>query len=382
MIAPEYVIPFNKPYLTGNEFKYICEAHSNAQLAGDGEFTKLCCDWLQTSINCKCAVLTHSCTAALEMAALLLNIQPGDEVIMPSYTFVSTANAFVMRGATPVFIDIREEDLNIDESLIENAISDKTRCIVPVHYAGVACNMYPIMDLAKAHNLKVIEDNAQGIQSKYYDIDLGSIGDLATLSFHETKNLISGEGGALLINDIEYTERALILRDKGTNRSKFLEGVVDKYSWVDLGSSYLPGELISAFLWAQMQESLLITKQRLSIWEKYHKSFEELEKLGQLRRPSIPEYSTNNAHMYYLILKSEAERREFIKYMKDKGIMCVFHYVPLHTSEMGRKLGRISGNLKHTEILSKCLVRLPLWLGVERYQDYIIKSTAEFFKAR
>lgn len=379
MTALEYVIPFNKPYLTGKEIKYIYEAHSCAQLAGDGKFTALCCRWLETNINCVHALLTHSCTAALEMAALLLNIKPGDEVILPSYTFVSTANAFVLRGAIPVFIDIKQSDLNMDEGLIKKAITSKTRCIVPVHYAGVACEMNIIMKIARENNLLVVEDNAQGIKTQYRGRELGSIGDIGTLSFHETKNLISGEGGALLINDSQYAERARILRDKGTNRSQFMEGTVDKYSWVDLGSSYLPGELISAFLWAQMQDLVLITEQRLSIWKKYHESFDELEIQGKLRRPFIPEYSTNNAHMYYLILNSEEERYEFIKHMKNQGIMCVFHYVPLHTSEMGKKLGRVSGDLKQTEMLSKCLVRLPLWLGVEKYQDYIIKSASEFF---
>ena len=283
------MIPFNKPYLTGKELHYISEAHARGQLAGDGYFTKKCNTWLEEKTGCHKALLTHSCTAALEMAAILADIQPGDEVIMPSYTFVSTANAFVLRGGVPVFVDIREDTLNIDEQLIEAAITPRTKAIVPVHYAGVACEMDTIMAIARNHNLLVIEDAAQGVMATHKGRPLGSIGDLGCYSFHETKNIISGEGGALLINNPAFADRAEIIREKGTNRSQFFRGQVDKYTWVDIGSSYLPGELIAAFLWAQMEEADSITAKRLEIWNHYNARFQELEALGQLRRPVVPE---------------------------------------------------------------------------------------------
>ena len=358
-------IPFNKPYMTGRELWYIAQAHTNGHLSGDGMFTKKCHEWLEATTGTKKALLTHSCTAALEMAAILADIQPGDEVIMPSYTFVSTANAFVLRGGVPVFVDIRSDTLNIDETLIEAAITSRTKAIVPVHYAGVACEMDTIMDIAQRHNLLVIEDAAQGIMSTYKGKPLGSIGHLGAYSFHETKNIISGEGGALLVNDERFVERAEMIREKGTNRGQFFRGQVDKYTWVDVGSSYLPGEVIAAFLWAQMEEAEQITSKRLAIWHQYHEAFESLEVAGMVRRPFIPEGCIQNAHMYYLLLDSLEKRTQFIAQLKEQGINTVFHYVPLHSAPAGLKYGRSHGNLSITNQLSERLVRLPLWVGLE-----------------
>jgi dTDP-4-amino-4,6-dideoxygalactose transaminase len=366
-------IPFNKPFMTGKELWYISQAHANGHLAGDGVFTKKCSTWLEQHIGCKKALLTHSCTAALEIAAILINVKPGDEIIMPSYTFVSTANAFVLRGGVPVFVDIRPDTLNIDEALIEAAITPKTRAIVVVHYAGVSCEMDTIMAIAEKHNLLVIEDAAQGIMSTYKGRPLGSIGHLAALSFHETKNIISGEGGALLVNDSTFVEQAEIIREKGTNRSRFFRGQVDKYTWVDLGSSYLPSELIAAFLWAQMEDADIITKRRLSIWGTYHQNFELLEQQGRIRRPIIPVDCIHNAHMYYLLLPNLDRRTAFITALKKILIWAVFHYIPLHSSPMGEKYGRKSGELHETQLLSDKLVRLPLWLGLEEYQNEVIQ---------
>ena len=357
------MIPFNKPYMTGRELWYIAQAHTNGHLAGDGMFTMKCQAWLEARTGAPKAFLTHSCTAALEMAAILLDILPGAEVIMPSYTFVSTANAFVLRGGVPVFVDIRRDTLNIDETKIEAAITPRTKAIVPVHYAGVACEMDTIMDIAQRHKLLVIEDAAQGIMSTYKGKPLGSIGHLGAYSFHETKNIISGEGGALLINDERFTERAEIVREKGTNRSKFFKGQVDKYTWVDVGSSYLPGEVIAAFLWAQMGEAEAITKMRLEVWQNYHEVLAPLESDGILRRPIVPPECETNAHMYYILLGSLEKRTEFISGMKKKGIHTVFHYVPLHNSPAGLKYGRVSGEMTNTEELADRLVRLPLWIN-------------------
>ncbi len=367
-------IPFNKPYMTGKELWYIAQAHHNGWLAGDGGFTKRCNTWLEQRTGARKALLTHSCTAALEMAAILADIQPGDEVIMPSYTFVSTANAFVLRGAVPVFVDIRPDTLNIDETLIEAAITEKTRAIVPVHYAGVGCEMDAIMDIATRHGLLVIEDAAQGIMSTYKGRPLGSIGHLAALSFHETKNIISGEGGALLVNDPELAERAEIIREKGTNRSQFFRGQVDKYTWVDIGSSYLPSELIAAFLWAQMEEADAITRRRLGIWQTYHSAFADLEQRGKVRRPQVPADCVHNAHMYQLLLPSLEKRTAFIATLKSGGISSVFHYVPLHSAPAGRLHGRVSGGMRHTLELSDRLVRLPLWVGLEDDQNEVIRQ--------
>lgn len=365
-------IPFNKPYMTGKELWHIAQAHHNGWLAGDGAFTRMCHGWLEERTGARRALLTHSCTAALEMAAILADIQPGDEVIMPSYTFVSTANAFVLRGAVPVFVDIRPDTLNLDETLIEAAITDKTRAIVPVHYAGVACEMDAIMDIAARHDLLVIEDAAQGIMSSYKGRPLGSIGHLAALSFHETKNIISGEGGALLVNDPELAERAEIIREKGTNRSQFFRGQVDKYTWVDIGSSYLPSELVAAFLWAQMEEADAITRRRLEIWQTYHEAFEPLEQAGKAHRPQVPAHCLHNAHMYQLLLPDLERRSAFIDNLKSRGINCVFHYVPLHSAPAGQRHGRAMGDLRHTRELSDRLVRLPLWVGLEEHQGEVI----------
>ncbi len=368
------MIPFNKPYMTGKELWNIAQAHAAGHLAGDGSFTKKCHAWLEAKTGTRKALLTHSCTAALEMAAILANLQPGDEVIMPSYTFVSTANAFVLRSAIPVFVDIRPDTLNIDETKIEAAITEMTKAIVPVHYAGVGCDMDTIMDIARRHDLLVIEDSAQGIMSTYKGRPLGSIGHMATLSFHETKNIISGEGGALLVNDPRLVERAEIIREKGTNRSQFFRGQVDKYSWVDIGSSFLPGEIIAAFLWAQMEEVESITKRRLDIWRTYHQWFESLEAQGQVRRPIVPSYCSHNAHMYYLLLSNLEERTSLIAKLGDQGIHLVFHYVPLDTAPMGRQFGRTSGNLSNTHNLSERLVRLPLWVGLEEHQAFVVQQ--------
>lgn len=367
-------IPFNKPYMTGRELHYISQAHALGHLAGDGEFSKRCQSWLVDQIGCRAALLTHSCTAALEISALLAEIQPGDEVIMPSFTFVSTANAFVLRGAVPVFVDIRPDTLNLDEKLIEPAITDKTIAIAVVHYAGVACEMDEIQEIAKRHNLLLIEDNAQGVGSRYKDKPLGSMGDLAALSFHETKNLISGEGGALVINQDRFVSRAEILREKGTNRSKFFRGQTDKYTWVDVGSSYLPSELIAAFLMAQLEEANSITSRRLAIWKSYHTAFEGMEQAGVLRRPIIPSHCSHNAHMYYLLLRDLEHRKHFIAELKLQGIQSVFHYVPLHSSPMGKKVGRSVGALGITDRVSDQLVRLPLWLGIEPHLEWVISE--------
>ena len=365
-------IPFNKPYMTGKELWYVSQAHANGHLSGDGAFTKKCSAWLENRIGCDKALLTHSCTAALDMAAILADIQPGDEIIMPAYTFVSTANAFVLRGGIPVFVDIRPDTLNIDETKIEAAITPKTKAIVPVHYAGVACEMDAIMAIADAHNLIVIEDAAQGIMSTYKGRPLGSIGHLAALSFHETKNIISGEGGALLVNSSRFSERAEIIREKGTNRGLFFRGQVDKYTWVDIGSSYLPGELIAAFLWAQMEEADAITKRRLDIWATYHQWLAPLEKQRKVQRPIIPAECVQNAHMYYVLLPDLEKRTAFIAKLKENHISTVFHYVPLDTSPMGKQCARVSGALTHTHALSDRLVRLPLWLGLEEHLAEVI----------
>ena len=338
-MATDIRIPFNRPHMVGKELWYIAQAHQAGQLAGDGPFTKKCHAWLERRTSAKKALLTHSCTAALEMTAILAGVGPGDEVIMPSFTFVSTANAFVLRGATPVFVDIRPDTLNIDETRIEAAITPRTKAIVVVHYAGVGCEMDTIMEIAKRHEILVIEDAAQGIMARYKGQALGSFGQMSTLSFHETKNVVSGEGGALLINDLEFAERAEIIREKGTNRSQFFRGQVDKYTWVEVGSSYLPGELIAAFLWAQLEEASPITTQRLLIWERYHEAFADLEKQDRIRRPVVPQDCDHNGHMYYLLLPSLDARTKFIASLRSKGVQAVFHYVPLHSAPAGRKFG-------------------------------------------
>jgi len=373
--APEAVpIPFNKPYMTGRELAYIAQAHANGHLAGNGAFSKRCARWLEDRLGSEKALLTHSCTAALEMAALLSKVGRGDEVIMPSFTFVSTANAFALRGATPVFVDIRADTLNIDETRIETAITARTRAIVVVHYAGVGCEMDAIMAIADRHGLLVVEDAAQGLIATYKGRPLGSIGQLAALSFHETKNVIAGEGGALLVNRPDFADRAEIIWEKGTNRSQFFRGQVDKYSWVDLGSSYLPGEIVAAFLWAQMEEADAITARRLAMWDRYHEGFADLEDRGFVRRPIVPQECAHNAHMYYLLLPNLAARTAFIERLGRRKIHPVFHYVPLHVSPFGHLHGRASDGLPVTEEVADRLVRLPLWLGLEDHLDHVIEE--------
>ena len=371
-------IPFNKPLMTGKELQYIAEAHEQNHLSGDGPFTKRCHGWIEEQTGCAKALLTHSCTAALEMAALLLDIQPGDEIIMPSYTFVSTANAFVLRGGVPVFVDIREDTLNLDERLIEAAITPRTRAIAPVHYAGVACEMDTILDIARRHGLRVVEDAAQGVMASYKGRVLGSIGDLGAYSFHETKNVISGEGGALLVNDPEMALRAEIIREKGTDRSRFFRGQVDKYTWQEVGSSFLPGEITAAFLWAQLEDAQNITTQRLANWEHYHAALALLEAQGLLRRPIVPAECQHNAHMYYVLLAPHIDRQAVLGELKRNEVFSVFHYVPLHSSPAGKRYGRTHGSLEITDSLSDRLVRLPLWVGLtEAQQDRVVQVLAD-----
>ena len=368
-------IPFNRPYMTGRELDYVLEAKQRNMLAGDGWFTKQCHQWLESNVGTKKALLTHSCTSALEMAALLLDIQPGDEVIMPSYTFVSTANAFVLRGGVPVFVDIRSDTLNIDEKKIESAITDRTRAVVPVHYAGVSCEMDAILAIARKRSIKVIEDAAQAVMARYKGQPLGGIGDLGAFSFHETKNIISGEGGALLVNQEEYAAQAEIIREKGTDRSRFFRGEVDKYTWQSVGSSYLPGDLIAAFLLAQLEQAEKITEQRRHIWQKYYQLTESLEVDGLLTRPNIPANCEHNAHMFYVLLNKGINRKGVIEEMKSKGIHAIFHYVPLHSSPAGERYGKVHGDMEHTDALSKSIVRLPLWVGMHAAeQDRVIQA--------
>ena len=371
------MIPFNKPYMTGKELWYISQAHANRHLSGDGEFTRKCSDWLEQRLGGHKALLTHSCTAALEMMALLADIGPGDEIIMPSYTFVSTANAFVLRGGVPVFVDIRPDTLNIDETKIEAAITPRTKGIMVVHYAGVGCEMDTIMAIARRHGLLVFEDAAQGIMSTYKGRPLGSVGQLGALSFHETKNIIAGECGALIVNDPAFVERAEIVREKGTNRSQYFRGQVDKYTWVDLGSSFLPGEIVAAFLLAQMDEADALTRRRLDMWSTYHQWFESIEKSGKVRRPIVPRECGHNAHMYYLLLPDLAARTEFIARLDEREVQGVFHYVPLHSSPLGQQVGRTHGDMSNTQSLSERLVRLPLWLGLEPEQVQVIQRVIE-----
>lgn len=367
--------------MTGNELKYIAEAQSGGTLAGDGPFTRQCHLWLESRTGCKRALLTHSCTAALEMAALLLDIQPGDEVIMPSYTFVSTANAFVLRGGVPVFVDIRADTLNLDERLVEGAITPRTKAIVPVHYAGVACEMDAILDIARRHNLRVIEDAAQGVMAAYKGRALGSLGDLGTYSFHETKNVISGEGGALLVNDPGLVPRAECIREKGTDRSRFFRGEVDKYTWQEVGSSFLPGELTAAFLRAQLEAADAITARRLAIWARYHAALAPLEARGLLRRPVVPAGCQHNAHMYYVLLSAPVDRQVVIDDLKRDNIYAVFHYVPLHSSPAGRRYGRAHGALGVTDRIAASLLRLPIWPGIEAVQQSVIDALTKSLAA-
>lgn len=359
-------IPFNKPPYTGNEDQHVISAMRSGKMSGDGEFTLRCQSWFEEKLNCKKALLTPSCTQALEMAALLIDIQPGDEVIMPSYTFVSTANAFVLRGAKIVFVDVRADTMNIDESLIEAAVTDKTKAIVPVHYAGVACEMDTIMSIAKRHNLFVIEDAAQAMMSTYKGKALGTIGHMAAYSFHETKNYTSGgEGGLLIINDEQFVVRAEIIREKGTNRSLFFRGMIDKYTWVDVGSSYLPGELQAAYLFGQLEKADQINKARHDVWDYYFNALQEVFKDGRVELPSIPGDCAANAHMFYIKVRDIDVRSKILDILKKQGVGAVFHYIPLHSAPAGLRLGRFHGTDVNTTIESERLIRLPIWYGMQ-----------------
>ena len=363
--------------MTGRELEFIAQAHANRHLAGDGEFSKKCHAWLEKKTGSYKGLLTHSCTAALEIAAILADIKLGDEVIMPSYTFVSTANAFVLRGGKPVFVDIRPDTLNIDETKIEQAITSRTKAIVPVHYAGVSCEMDAILEIAGRNNLLVIEDAAQGVMSSYKGRALGSLGHLGAFSFHETKNIISGEGGALLVNVSELVEKAEIIREKGTDRSRFFRGQVDKYTWQDMGSSLLPSELIAAFLWAQLIEAESIASQRHTLWNYYHEGLESLELCGLVRRPIVPSWCGHNAHMYYVLLPDGVPREKVLRSLNNCGVNALFHYVPLHSSPGGRRFGRMSGVSSVTDSASDRLIRLPMWIGLTRErQNFIIETLA------
>ena len=373
-------ISLNRPPFVGKETEYIKEAvEKNGMICGDGPFTKKCSQWMKDRFQTKNVLLTTSCTHALEMAAFLADIQPGDEVIMPSYTFVSTADAFVLRGATCVFVDIRPDTMNIDETKIEEAITEKTKAIVPVHYAGVSCAMDEIMAIAKKYNLKVVEDAAQGVNAFYKGKALGTIGDFGCYSFHETKNYSMGEGGAILFQDDRYLEPAEILREKGTNRSQYFRGQIDKYTWVGYGSSYLPSDMNAAYLWAQLEEADKINDKRLSIWNFYHEELKELEDKGVLERPYIPEYATHNAHMYYIKVKDLRVRTKLLDYLKERGILSVFHYVPLHSATAGKKFGRFHGEDVYTTKESERLCRLPMYysLSLEEAAE-VVKALKEF----
>lgn len=369
-------IPFNKPYVGPDALEHIRIALQSGHLSGDGPYTKKCHLWLEQATGCSKALLTHSCTGALEMAAMLLRLEPGDEVIMPSFTFVSTANAFVLRGAVPVFVDIRPDTLNIDETLIEAAITSRTKAICVVHYAGVACEMDAIMEIADRHGLAVVEDAAQGANASYKGAPLGSIGHLGTLSFHETKNIVSGEGGALLINRADLVERAEIIREKGTDRSKFFRGQVDKYTWVDIGSSYLPSDLNAALLYSQLAEMDAITQRRMQLWTRFHNALEPYEVSGLIRRPTIPEGIKHNAHLYYILLPAPELRDQFIATLRTEGVGSVFHYVPLHSSPAGQRYTRVAGYMSRTEDLSSRLVRLPMWPDLDQRDDMEIALNA------
>ena len=374
------MINFNIPPLVGKEFDYIQEAIASHKICGDGAFTKKCHAWMEDRFKSSKILLTTSGSSALDIAALLCNIQPGDEVILPSFTFSSTANSFAIYGAKLVFVDVRPDTMNIDESLIEAAITDKTRVIVPVHYAGVACEMDTIMDIARRHNLLVVEDAAQGVMSTYKGKALGTIGDVGCYSFHETKNYSMGEGGAVSVNNPEMIERAEILREKGTNRAKFFRGQVDKYNWVDIGDSFLPSELNAAYLYAQLEKADEINADRLNSWEEYNKAFKPLEEKGLVSLPVVPEDCVHNAHMYYLKCRSLDERTDFINFLKERGVMAVFHYVPLHSAPAGLKYGRFHGEDKYTTADSDRLVRLPMYYGLsEEDRNTVIEVVKEFY---
>ena len=374
------MIPFNKPSLTGKELFYIADAVIDNHLSGDGKYTQYCHQWFEETLPCNKALLTHSCTAALEMAAILCDIQPGDEVIMPSFTFVSTANAFVLRGAKIVYVDIRSDTLNIDESLIEAAITHKTKAIVPVHYAGVACDMDAIMAIAGQYKIFVIEDAAQAMMSYYKGKALGTIGDLGVFSFHETKNYNCGEGGILLVNRDEFSERAEIIREKGTNRSQFFRGEVDKYTWVDIGSSFLPSELNAAYLYAQLENAELINKDRIQSWKTYYNALQGLESIKFAELPS--DDSCYNGHIFHIMTKEVAERDKLIKFLRNKEIVALFHYIPLHSSPAGKTYGRTSGSMAVTERVADTLIRFPMYYGItEQDINSVVSAVLAFYSA-
>ena len=375
-------IPFNRPSYTGNEDQYVLAAMRSDKISGDGDYGLKCQRWFERQLDCRKALLTPSCTQALEMAAFLVDIRPGDEVIMPSYTFVSTGNAFVLRGARIVFVDIRPDTMNMDETLIESAITDRTKAIVPVHYAGVGCDMDVIMEIATRHRLFVIEDAAQGIMAAYHDRPLGSIGHLAAFSFHETKNLTSGgEGGLLIINEEQFVQRAEIIREKGTNRSQFFRGMVDKYSWVDVGSSYLPSEIQAAYLWGQLELVDKITRSRLESWNSYSVALGEIERKGVVELPTIPSDCKHNGHMFYLKVNDLNERVALLTHLKADNIHAVFHYVPLHSAPAGIKYSRFNGDDVFTTKESERLIRLPIWYGMENHTwERIVQSVSKFYE--
>jgi dTDP-4-amino-4,6-dideoxygalactose transaminase len=371
-------IPFNHPQAVGAELEYLRDAIASAELASGGRFSKRCAEWLEERTNVKRALLVHSATAALEMIALLLDLRPGDEVIMPSFTFVSTANAVALRGATPVFVDVRPDTLNIDEAGVEVAITSRTKAVLAVHYAGVPCEMDVLNEVAQRNGIAAVEDAAQALLSTYRGRPAGSLGDAAAISFHETKNLLCGEGGALLVSRPDWIERSLVLRDKGTNRSRFLRGEVDKYSWVDLGSSYGLGELSAAFLWAQLERAEDVLNERRRVWKTYHDSFEPLEERGLLRRPVVPTHVVHNAHLYYILVRDLDGRTRLIEELSRRGVHTVFHYVPLHSSPAGHRYGRVQGELVETDRVSGRLVRLPLWYAMpDEAVERVISAVTE-----
>lgn len=374
------MISFNVPPYVGKEKEYIEQAIEKKKICGDGEFTKKCNEWLENKTGTSKALLTTSCTHATEMTALLSDIKPGDEVIMPSYTFVSTADAFVLRGAKVVFVDIRPDTMNIDEKLIEEAITDKTKAIVPVHYAGVSCEMDTIMDIARRHNLKVIEDAAQGVMSEYKGKALGTIGDYGCYSFHETKNYSMGEGGALLIRNPEDVERAEIIREKGTNRSKFFRGQIDKYTWVAAGSSYLPSELNAAYLYAQLEQADKIYQDRMNSWNRYYEMLSDLEQAGKIQLPVVPKECKHNAHMFYIKAKDLEERTALIDFLRANGVSSVFHYIPLHSAPAGMELGRFNGEDRYTTKESERLLRLPMYYGLGDNVEYVAEKVKAYFE--
>ncbi|ROL57564.1 dTDP-4-amino-4,6-dideoxygalactose transaminase [Bacteroidetes/Chlorobi group bacterium MS-B_bin-24] len=376
-----FKIPFNKPCYTGNEDKYVLNAMRSLQISGNGPYTKKCEKWFEEELKCKRALLVPSGTHALEMAALLIDVQPGDEIIMPSYTFVSTANAFALRGAKIVFVDIKPDTMNIDENLIEQAVTEKTRAICVVHYAGVACSMDKILEIARKYNLFVIEDAAQGIMSKYKDRPLGTIGHLGCYSFHETKNYTSaGEGGLLIINNEEFVEKAEIIREKGTNRNQFFRGMVDKYTWIDIGSSFLMNDVSAAYLWGQLEWKEIINNSRLKSWGLYYIGLSKLESLGVIELPKIPSYATNNGHIFYIKVKNLDERTKLLNFLRENGIYAVFHYVPLHSSPAGLKFGRFFGEDVFTTKESERLIRLPLFYSIKVEEiNYVVNEIYKFY---